>query len=286
MAREGGVVRAGKALHVSPQTISGQLRLLEAALGGALFLRSGRRLQLTDTGRIALEYANDIFSLGRELAEVLSQGVSRPSAELRVGIVDVVPKSVARLLIQPALDLIPDLRLVCQEQSFVSLLGDLGVHALDVVIAESPMPAGMNIRGFNHRLGESAMEFFATPALARRCPGQFPRCLDGAPMLLPSDESAARGRALAWFDEEQITPRIVGEFDDSALLKAFGASGAGVFFAPAVIGAEIRRHHGVRSLGISEGLRSEFYAISGQRRITHPAVQAITKSARSLLQSK
>jgi LysR family transcriptional activator of nhaA len=286
VAREGGVVRAGRALHVSPQTISGQLRQLEQTLGGALFARRGRRLELTDAGRVALGYADDIFALGRELTEVLQGGVARPAAELRVGVADAVPKAVAHRLIRPALELLPDLRLVCREQVLPALLGELAVHALDVVIADGPIPPGIDIRGFNLRLGDSAMEFFVAPALARRCRGRFPGCLDGAPMLLPSDESPLHGRALRWFGDAGVAPRVVGEFDDSALMKTFGAEGAGVFFAPAVIGAGIRRRYRVRSLGIADGLQIGFFAISVQRRITHPAVHAITASARSLLRGR
>ena len=232
VAKEGGIARASESLHLTPQTISGQLGLLEEQLGEALFDKVGRQLQLTDTGRLVLSYADEIFTLGGELEAALRNlPVERPML-FKVGVADVVPKSIASRLLAPAFELNDPVRLVCKENSLDDLLGELALHRLDLVIADGPIPAGLNINGYNHNLGGSGISFLATAALARPLSKGFPHSLDGAPLLIPSEINVVQSRLLNWFDGLHIHPRIVGEFDDSALMKAFGQAGLGVFKLP------------------------------------------------------
>ena len=280
VAKAGSMARASERLHVTAQTISGQLGLFEDVLGCKLFARVGRRLELTDAGRTALSYAEEIFALGEELEEALRHPPGGRPLQFRVGVADVVPKSVAYRLLEPALRLPEPLRIVCREGKLAGLLADLAVHRLDIVLADGPMPAGVNVRGYSHLLGECGLTFFATAALARRRKDGFPRCLDGAPLLLPGEDAAVRPKLMRWFDKERIRPRIVGEFDDGALLKAFGEAGAGIFALPSVIARQVRRQYGVVAIGGTEAVTEQFYAISVERRLTHPAVVAISSAAR------
>ena len=282
-ARAGGVLRAAERLNVTPQTISGQIRLLEDQLGDRLFTRVGRHLELTETGRMVLGYADEIFSLGSELEEMLRTRPPGRRSVFRVGVADVVPKSVAYRLLAPALALPGSMRIVCREHALDALLAELAVHRLDLVIADGPMPEGLHVRGFTHALGECGVSFFAAPELAARLQGAFPRCLDGAPLLLPGEHTVVRGRLQRWLGQERLRPRIVGEFDDSALMKTFGRAGVGVFIAPSPIEQEVCEQYGVRVLGRSEAIRDHYYAISVERRISHPAVVAITEAARDWL---
>lgn len=286
VAKAGGIARACERLHLTPQTISGQLSAFEQALGHKLFARTGRRLELTETGRLVLGYADEMFTVGAELEEALRhKGGSLPLL-FKVGIADSVPKSLAYRLLEPAVALPDPLRMVCREGKLASLLADLAIHRLDLVIADGPMPASMSIRGFNHLLGECGLTFFATPALARRHSARFPRCLDGAPLLLPGEEAAVRPGLMQWFESIAVRPRIVGEFDDGALLKAFGKAGTGIFAVPSAIAEEVRRQYGVRTLGRTDAVTERFYAISVERRLTHPAVVAISSAARTTLFGK
>lgn len=282
-ARAGGVMRAAEQLHTTPQTLSGQIKLLEAQLGCALFRKAGRRLELTEAGRAALVYADQIFALGAELeAEVRPSGVAR-SVDFRVGIADSVPKAIAYRLLEPALDLPGGVRLICHEGEFRDLLGQLSVQRLDLVIADEPMGRQLSVKAFSHPLGTTAMSFFATAALKQSLPEDFPACLDGAPMLLQGAASAMRQRLAAWLARYQLHPRPIGEFDDAALMKAFGAEGRGVFMTPTVLEAETCAQYGVQVLGRTEELIEAFYAISVERRITHPCVVAVTQAARHAL---
>ncbi|HHO68138.1 MAG TPA: transcriptional activator NhaR [Gammaproteobacteria bacterium] len=283
VAKEGSIARAGERLHLTPQTISGQLGVLEDNLGEPLFVRVGRNLELTETGRLVLGYADEIFSLGSELEEMLRGLPEGRPLVFRVGVVDVVPKSITYRLLAPALKLAEAVRIQCREGSVESLLAELAVHRVDLVIADGPIPPGVNVRGFNHPLGECGVTFFATPPLARRYGRDFPASLDGAPLLLPGEGSLVRRRLSQWLDGLRIQPRIVGEFDDSALMKAFGQSGAGVFVAPTPIAAEVESQYGVTALGHTDDVREQFYAISVERKISHPAVAAITQTARQWL---
>ena len=283
VAKAGGIARASERLHLTPQTISGQISVFEGLLGYKLFARAGRRLELTEAGRVALNYADEIFTLGEELEGVLRSPAEGRPLQFSVGVADAVPKVVAYRLLEPAMRLPGPLRIVCREGKLASLLGDLAVHRLDIVIADSPMPAAVNVKGFNHLLGECGVTFFATAKLARKHKGSFPRLLDGAPLLLPGEYAAVRPRLMRWFDAQRIHPRIVGEFDDSALLKAFGRAGAGIFAAPSAIAERVRRQYGVVAIGRTEAVTEVFYAISVERRLTHPAVIAITSAARKEL---
>jgi LysR family transcriptional activator of nhaA len=283
VVRTGGVRAAAEQLHLTPQTISTQLHHLEQALGTKLLRRAGRGVEPTAAGRVALRYAEEIFSLGDELAEVLRSGTPDRTLVFRVGLLDSIPKSIARWLIEPALALAEPMRIVCLEKPFSELLGALAVHRLDLVIADTPYPPGLDVKCFNHPLGGSALSCFAAPALAARHRGTFPARLDGAPLLLPPEDTAWRGAMLAWMRNQGVQPWIRGEFDDTSLMKAFGQTGTGFFFAPSVTAAEIRAQYGLREVGTVADVRLELYAISVERRITHPAVRAITEHARGEL---
>ncbi len=286
VAKAGGIARACERLHLTPQTISGQLSAFEEALGHKLFARAGRRLELTEAGRMVLGYADEMFTVGEELEEALRERGGSLPLLFRVGIADSVPKSMAYRLLEPAVGLSEPLRIVCREGKLASLMADLAIHRLDLVIADGPMTASMSIRGYNHLLGECGLTFFATPALARRHLGRFPRCLDGAPLLLPGEEAAVRPGLMQWFESIAVRPKIVGEFDDGALMKAFGKAGVGIFTVPSAIAEEVRRQYRVRALGSTDAVTERFYAISVERRLTHPAVVAISSAARTELFGK
>ncbi|MEO8542422.1 MAG: transcriptional activator NhaR [Burkholderiaceae bacterium] len=284
VARAGSVMRASEQLHVTPQTISGQVQLLEDKLGSPLFSKSGRGLVLTEAGRLALGYAQDIFSLGAELEQAVHElPTNRPALELRIGVADALPKPIAYRLIEPATRLDEPVRLVCREWKLDSLLAELALHRLDLVLSDAPIPASVSIKAFSHQLGASGQSFFASASLAQQMPGAFPACLDGAPMLMPADDSAVGQKLRDWFQSREIHPHVVGEFDDSALAMEFGSRGDGIFVAPTVLTEDICRQFGVTVLGQAEGVSVEYYAISVERRITHPCVVAITRSARQAL---
>lgn len=283
VAKAGGIARASERLHLTPQTISGQLSLLEENLGKALFNRVGRNLELTDNGRLVLSYADEIFSLGGELEAMVRTLPSGRPLVFKVGVADVVPKSIAYRLLAPALQLPGPVRIVCREGAIDALLIELAVHRVDLVIADGPIPPGVNVRGFNHPLGDCDITFFAVPALARKIGKDFPRNLNDVPLLLPGEMTVVRSRLMQWFDELHIHPRIAGEFDDSALMKAFGQAGAGVFIAPTPIAEEVEKQYGVVTIGRANAVHEQFYAISVERKISHPAVSAITQAAREWL---
>lgn len=283
VAREGGVARASERLHLTPQTISGQLSLLEKHLGVDLFSRVGRNLELTDSGRLVLSYADEIFSLGGELEEVLNQLPDDRPQLFRVGVVDVVPKSIAHRVLQTALQMPEPVRMVCREASLDVLLAELAVHRLDLVLADRTIPPTISMRGFSHKLGECAVSFFATEKLIKKLTGDFPRCLDGAPILLPSSGTQLRSGIDKWLDKHRIHPRMVAEFDDSALMKVFGQQGVGVFIAPAAIEAEVELQYQVTAIGRVDEVKARFYAISVERKVTHPVVSAVVEAARESL---
>ncbi len=280
VAEEGSVMAAARRLNVTPQTISGQLRLLEDELGNRLFAKAGRGLELTDAGRVVLDYTREMFRLGDELQEVMHQGTSERPLEFRVGIVDALPKSIAHRLLSPALSGAARMRIICHEEQMPVLLGELAVHRLDLVLADSPIPSGMNVRCFNHLLGRSPLACFAAPVLKARHPGRFPQCLQDAPLLLPTDTaSGLRTELLSWLNRINLSMRISGEFDDSALLQAFGSEGHGFFFAPSAIREEICHKYAVDCIGEVDELVQEFYAISAERKISHKSVKLITDHA-------
>lgn len=283
VAREGSIARAAEVLHLTPQTISGQIKLLEASVGAPLFDRVGRGLVLTETGQTVRKYTDAIFSLGTELALWVSGGQAGTSGTLNVGIVNSIPKLVAHRVLQTGLESDPPLRLVCRESGLQSLLADLSVHRLDLVLSDRPIPMGFSVKAFNHMLGESPISFFGQERLARQVEKGFPQSLDGAPVLLPIVGSALRRGLDAWFEQLGVTPVIVAEFDDSALLKAFGEAGAGVFPAPRFIERELRHTYHVRPIGPAEPVREAYYAISPERVVKNPAVRLITDVARERL---
>ena len=283
VAREGGLLPASEKLRLAQSTISGQIHALEQALGEKLFVRSGRRLMLTEIGRHVYRYAEEIFSLGQELKDSLDGRSSGRPMALNVGVADAVPKLVAQRILEPALRLEEPVRLVCREGKPDHLLAELAVYGLDVVLSDAPTPPSVRIRAFSHLLGECGITFFATAPLAEAHRRNFPRSLNGAPMLLPTENTALRRSLDQWFTRESLHPTIVGEFEDSALLKVFGQSGAGIFPAHSVIAEEVRRAHQVHSVGRTDEVRERFYAISVERRLKHPAVVAITAEARAKL---
>ncbi len=282
IAKSGGVARASERLHVTSQSISGQIRLLEESVGEPLFRRSGRNLELTDMGRMVFEYADRAFSAGEELQEALREPPGARQAHFKVGVSNVVGRSVAYRILQPALALSQPPRLICHEGRLADLLADLSVHRLDLVISDRPMDTNLNVRGFNHLLGESGVAFLASPALAKRLRPKFPQSLDGAPMLLHGEDSALRPRLMRWFDQQRVRPRIVAEFDDTALLKAFGQEGAGAFVSPLLVADQIAAQFEVERFGESVEIIDQIYAISGERRLTHRAVVAISQAARNV----
>ncbi|MBK9594397.1 MAG: transcriptional activator NhaR [Rhodocyclales bacterium] len=280
-AKEGGIMRAGEALHITPQTISGQIGQLEHSLGIELFSRQGRALELTDAGRLALGYAEEIFSLGAELEQAIRHYPKERPLTFRVGVSDALPKLLAYRLLEPAVALGEPLRIVCREGRLERLLSELAVHRLDLVIADTPLPATLDVRAFNHRLAESGMSFVAAPSLAARASEAFPACLASLPLLVPGEDSSSRQKLMRWLEKTRIRPKIVGEFDDSALMKAFGQAGVGVFPVPTIIEEEIVAAYGVQVLGRSPEARTEYFAISAERRVSHPCVLAIAESART-----
>ncbi len=284
-ANAGGVMRAGAQLHTTPQTLSGQIKLLEGRLGCSLFKKAGRRLELTAEGRTALGYADQIFSLGEELEAAMGQARSGPRGlDFRVGVSDSVPKAIAYRLLAPALDVASGpVHLVCHEGRFDDLLGQLAVHKVDLVITDEPMSRQLSVKAFNHALGTSAISFFCAPELKSTLGKRFPANLNRAPMLLQAQGSAIRRRFDVWAAEQRIRPHVIGEFDDSALMTAFGREGRGVFMAPAVLERETCAQYGAKVLGRTPELVEEFYAVSVERRITHPCVEAITEAARGAL---
>lgn len=280
VAREGGITEAARRLHVTPPTISAQIRQLEEQMGDKLFNRQGRRLLLTDLGQTVLRYADEIFSLGEELKASVRRESLAPIGRLHVGLSMVVPKLIAHRILQPALALPDPVEVVCVEDKPERLLAALATYSLDLILSDAPRGTEVAVRAYNHLLGECGVTFFAPPALAPRLRRGFPRSLDGAPMLLPTPGASVRSALDHWFQDRGIRPRLVGEFDDSALMKVFGASGSGVFPSPTAIEKEVRRQYGARVIGRTDEVRERFYAISVERRLRHPAVVAISQQAR------
>ncbi len=283
VVREGGIAAASRRLHVGRPSISMQLKSLEAFLGSPLFTRRGRYLELTETGKLVYGYAEDIFETGQQLVEaVRGRPTGRPLV-LRVGIADVMTKRVAFRLLLPALDEAEQVTLECREDHPRRLFAELAVHELDLVLSDVPLAPGLDVKAYNHVMGESTITLFATPELARKVKPRFPRSLDEAPFLVPARNTAIRRSLDHWFEAEDVRPRIVGEFEDSALLKVFGQAGRGVFPAPSIVADEIVAQYGVRVVGEARSVRERFYAISPERKVKHPAVVRIIESAKAEL---
>ena len=279
VARTGSIARASEQLHLTPQSISGQLSEFETTLGVQLFRRVGRGLEVTETGQRLLGYAEQIFSLGEELLDAINNNALPQSMPFRVGIADSVPKMVAYRLVEPSLAADEPIRLICREGRLTSLLADLSVHQLDMVIADRPMPENLNVRGHDHFLGESGVSVFAAELLLAPDGTDFPAMLDGAPFLLPGADVALQARLTRWFESQRLHPRIIGEFDDSALLLAFGQAGAGYFVAPTAIEDFIAQQYKVRVVGRIDSVREQVYAITTERKLTHPVSAAICRFA-------
>ena len=283
-AKAGGIMRAGEQLHTTPQTLSGQIKLLEDWLGRKLFRKSGRNLELTEDGHLALGYADQIFALGAELETAVRQAHGGLRLlDFKVGVADSVTKSIAYRLLEPALAVKEPVRLVCHEGKFPDLLAQLALNRLDLVIADEPMSKRLNVKAFNHPLGRTAMSFFCAPELKAKLVGTFPQCLNGFPLLIPGAQASVRQQLEGWLTRHQIHPRIIGEFDDAALMSAFGREGRGVFIAPSVMEQDTVAQFGVEVIGRTDELVDEFFAVSVERRITHPCVVAITSAARGHL---
>ena len=280
VAKTGSIVRACEQLNLTPQTISGQISLLEHTYGIELFRRVGRQLELTEAGRQTLPYAEQMFQLGGELELMLRAQPNEQQILFRVGVADVVPKSIVYRLIAPTMALNEPIRITCREDQLERLLADLAIQRLDLVISDSPMPSHLDIKGYSQKLGECGISFFATAELASLYGQDFPRSLHGAPLLIPGPETVVRSRLQRWFAEQQIQPKIVGEFDDSALMQAFGQSGSGIFIGPSVIADEVKRQYGVELIGQTDAVTESFYAISVERKVKHPGIVAITEGAR------
>jgi LysR family transcriptional activator of nhaA len=275
VAQEGSITRAAERLGLAVQTISGQLSLLERQLGKALFNSQGRGLVLSDAGRVALGYADQIFQLGDALVDAVQASGSESTLRLRTGISDGIPKLLAYRLLSSVTSMPVDVRLICDEGEFETLLGELALHRLDVVLTDRAAPVGGNLKVFSTRLGDFANGLFGTPDLLERYQADFPKSLDGAPLLLPTRHNALRGRIDRWLESAGIRPKIVGEFEDSALLNTFGRGGLGIFPAPLVLAEQIESQLNARVLGPMNGVSEQIYAISNERRIRHPAIEVL-----------
>jgi len=280
VAKHGSITRASQQLHLTPQTISGQLRLLDEAVGRPLFERVGRRLMLTETGHLVYRYAEEIFALGSELTQVVRNRLPAAPTVFNVGITQTVPKLVAHRIITPAVELDNAFRIVCVESGLDALLSDLALHNLDLVLSDRPLPTGLGIKAYSHFLGECGTSFFCRKGVFKRGRKGFPAALGDVRLLLPRAGTELRSQIDAWLQRQGISPQVAYEFDDSALLKAFGMEGAGVFPGPTAIEREICAMYRVGVVGRTNEVVERFYAISPERRIKHPAVVAISEAAR------
>jgi len=283
VAKEGSIAKASETLHITPQTISGQIKVLENAIGVSLFNRSGRGLILSETGRMVNVYAEEIFSLGSELTQTIKNKTVANTKELVVGIVDSIPKLIAYRTIAPCLELDEEIKIVCLEGNLEDLLAQLSVHKVELVLSDRPVPSGLSVKAYNHLLGESKISFFAHNSFADKYRQNFPDSLADAPMLLPLPSSPLRRSLDDWFEDKNISPRIVAEFDDSALLKAFGEAGIGIFPAPDAISDHIEKMYNAERISTLDSVKESYYAISPERKLKHPGVKQITDFARSNL---
>ncbi len=279
VAKEGGVARAAARLDMAVQTVSGQVRELERALGHALLKPAGRGVALTEAGAATMQHADLIFQLGEQLPSIVRDAASTPMVRLTAGIADSLPKLVVRQLMQPVIDE-PNLRLLCHEDDFERLLGDLALHRLDVVLADRPAPPNPNLKLYSHPLGSSSLAWYAAPRLLAAARRGFPQSLTRVPVLLPTHHAAVRMALDQWFERNALRPRIVGECEDSALLKTFGASGMGVFPAPEMVEDELVRRYTVQRVAHCDGVEERFFAIGTERKVSHPLVQRLLAAVR------
>jgi LysR family transcriptional activator of nhaA len=280
VVRAGSLARACEELALSPPTVSAQLRTLEARLGEQLFKKVGRSLVPTEVGRMVYGYADEIFSLGRDLVDALEHRPTNRPLRVVVGIDDVLPKEIAQRLLAPALALKQPVRMVCREGTLERLVANLAVHEIDLVLSDAPITPSLNVRAYSHALGKCDVSWMATPTLAKTLRRGFPRSLDGVPVLLPTDDTAIRRALDQWLDKQNLRPIVIGEFEDYALLRQFARAGYGFAPVPGVLEEQFRREYGFAPVGLATGVEAEFFAISVERRITHPAVRAIIENAR------
>lgn len=280
VAKEGSITLAAEKLHLSQPTLSTQVGKLEKSLGVKLFDRKGRNLVLTDTGQIVYRYADEIFSLGRELRDAVRGRPSTDSINLFVGVPDVMPKLIVYRLLKPALEMEESVKLVCHEGKLNELLSDLALHRLDIVLADAPLTPHVSVRAFNHLLGQCSVTVFGTPHLAKKYRPGFPKSLNGAPMLLPTQVTTLRRSLEQWFDSQEIHPVVRHEFDDSAVLKVFGQEGEGLVVVPSAMENEVEKQYSMKPIGRITDVVERFYAISIERRLKHPAVVAISQAAK------
>lgn len=282
VVRTGSLTRASDELALSAQAISPQLKRLEERLGERLLKKSGRTLVPTDTGRVVYGYAEQIFGLGRELLQALEQRPSHRPLRFVVGVDDVVPKEIVQRLLEPATRLQQPVRLTCREGTLDRLTADLAIHQTDLVLSDAPITPALNLRVYSHHLGASAVCWMAKTGVAQKLRRGFPKSLDGVPALLPTADTAIRRALDQWADRHEIRPTVAGEFEDYALLRAFARAGHGVAPVPVVLEEQFHRQYGLLRLGLADGVQSDFYAISVERRIKHPAIAAIVGHARRL----
>jgi LysR family transcriptional activator of nhaA len=281
VAKHGSITRASKELRLAHPTISGQIRRLEQVLGEKLFARSGRNLVLTDSGRIAFRYADEIFGLGQEFQDTLKGRSTGQPLRLVVGVSDVIAKSMVHRMLEPAFHMRDKVRIICREaRSADAFMGELAGHSIDVVLADAPAGPGTPVRTFSHPLGDCGSSFFAAPKLARSCRKGLPRSLDGVPVLLPGSDSTFRRALDEWFHAHDIRPNVVAELDDLALASVLGEQGLGILAAPDVIEKELRQRYALELVGRAKDIRQRFFAISVERKIKNPAVAAICEVAR------
>jgi LysR family transcriptional activator of nhaA len=286
VVRTGSVTRAAEELSLSPPTVSAQLRTLEERLGEKLLARSGRKLVPTEVGRVVFTFAEQIFDVGRELLEALEHRPSQRPLRFTVGIDDVLPKEVAQRVLEPAMRLGQSVRITCREGTLERLVAGLATRELDVVLSDSPVTPTLNVRAYSHLLGSSGVCWMATPAIAASLRRGFPRSLDGVPMLLPTDDTAIRRMLDQWLEQHALRPVLVGEFEDYGLLREFARAGHGFAPVPVVQESQFRREYGFQRVGSARSVTAQFFAISLERRIKHPAVAAMVAGARQLFAAK
>ncbi|TQV76792.1 transcriptional activator NhaR [Aliikangiella marina] len=280
VANEGSIAKASEKLHITPQTISGQLSALQERVGTELFRKSGRGIEITDTGKLVKTYADEIFSLGKELSEMLRGSPNFGSVEFIVSVASTLPKTIIYKMLAPSLQISEDFSLICRSGPVETNLAELAIHEVDMVLSDTPVNSDLGIKAYNHFLGESHITFFADPSIAAQFRDNFPQSLDSAPVLLPTKQYAIRHKFDRWCEDNNIYPNIKAQFDDNAILKAFGQAGLGVFFMPDVIKEEVCHNFNVEIIGSLLDVKQRYYAITLERKVKHPAAVAICDTAK------
>ena len=280
VAKEGSIVKASEKLRLAQPTISGQIKRFEEVLGEKLFEKRGRNLVLTEVGRLVFRYADEIFTLGTEMQDVLQGRPTNRTPKMVIGISSSFPRLIAHMLLAPTIEQLGPINLICREDKPEKLLAELAIHNLDLVLSDAPMDPSIRVKAYNHLLGECGLTIFGSGEMVKRYKRSFPQSLDGAPFLLPTENTVIRQSMHQWFLSQQIHPQIVGEFEDSILLKVFGQSGMGLFPAPSVIADEMWKRYNVRPVGTLDDVRVQFYAVSVEKKLKHPVLVAINEEAR------